>query len=112
MNAEIYYFSGSGNSLAVARDLATKRMGKLISIPCLMKRDRILPDADIIGIVFPGKLEEMVAGTATRLFTETVHRTEAISSGKSSGISSGKRMRSDYSRSALLSCRKKVVCTG
>ncbi|MBE3088383.1 MAG: hypothetical protein IMZ71_04645 [Chloroflexi bacterium] len=39
MNAEIYYFSGSGNSLAVARDLATKRMGKLTSIPSLLKRD-------------------------------------------------------------------------
>lgn len=53
MNAEIYYFSGSGNSLAVARDLAAKRMGKLISIPSLMNKDHILPDADVIGIVFP-----------------------------------------------------------
>ncbi len=50
---EIYYFSGTGNSLVVARDIAGKMNGNLISIPSTMDKDRITTDADIIGIVFP-----------------------------------------------------------
>lgn len=50
---EIYYFSGTGNSLVVARDIAEKMKGNLISIPSVMDKERITTDADIIGIVFP-----------------------------------------------------------
>ncbi len=50
---EIYYFSGTGNSLVVARDLARKLKGELISIPSVMDKERITTDADVIGIVFP-----------------------------------------------------------
>ncbi len=50
---EIYYFSGTGNSLVVARDIAEKMEGNLISIPSMMDKERIKTDADIIGIVFP-----------------------------------------------------------
>jgi ferredoxin len=50
---EIYYFSGTGNSLVVARDIAGKINGKLISIPTVMDRESIETDADVIGIVFP-----------------------------------------------------------
>ena len=50
---EIYYFSATGNSLAVARDLATKLSGDLVSIPALMGREKITTDADAIGLVFP-----------------------------------------------------------
>lgn len=50
---EIYYFSGTGNSLVVARDLAERMEGNLISIPSMMDKKRIRTDADIIGIVFP-----------------------------------------------------------
>ena len=53
MDAEIYYFSGSGNSLAVARDVAAVLAGKLISIGSLIDQDKIQPQAEIIGIVFP-----------------------------------------------------------
>ena len=53
MNAEIYYFSGTGNSFAVARDIAGKINGKLISIPSVMKEDKIKTNAEVIGIVFP-----------------------------------------------------------
>jgi len=53
MSAEIYYFSGTGNSLVVARDIIEKINGKLISIPSQMDKERIITDADIIGIVFP-----------------------------------------------------------
>ncbi|MBM4241433.1 MAG: hypothetical protein FJ150_07235 [Euryarchaeota archaeon] len=50
---EIYYFSGTGNSLAVARDIAGKTNGKLIPIASLMDKESIKTDADVIGIVFP-----------------------------------------------------------
>jgi ferredoxin len=50
---EIYYFSGTGNSLVVARDIAGKINGKLISIPSVIDRESIETDADVIGIVFP-----------------------------------------------------------
>ncbi len=41
MSVDVYYFSGTGNSLAVARDIAEKTNGKLISIPSVMSKDRI-----------------------------------------------------------------------
>jgi flavodoxin/ferredoxin len=50
---EIYYFSGTGNSLVVARDIAEKMNGKLISIPSVMDKKSIKTDADVIGIIFP-----------------------------------------------------------
>jgi len=53
LNTEIYYFSGTGNSLAVARDIAEKTNGKLLSIPSVMDNKSIKTDADVIGIVFP-----------------------------------------------------------
>jgi flavodoxin/Pyruvate/2-oxoacid:ferredoxin oxidoreductase delta subunit len=52
-NTEIYYFSGTGNSLVVARDIAERMEGDLISIASQMDKERITTDADIIGIVFP-----------------------------------------------------------
>lgn len=51
MGTEIYYFSGTGNSLAVARDIAEKMNGKLISIPSVIDKESIATDADAIGIV-------------------------------------------------------------
>ena len=53
MGTEIFYFSGTGNSLAVARDIADKTNGKLISISSIMGRESIETNADMIGIVFP-----------------------------------------------------------
>ena len=53
MNTEIYYFSGTGNSLVVARDIAEKINGKLIPVASLIKKEAININADIIGIVFP-----------------------------------------------------------
>ena len=53
MKTILYYFSGTGNSLQVAREIAAKLSGsELLSIPAVMKSDTI-PEADIIGIVFP-----------------------------------------------------------
>jgi flavodoxin len=48
-----FYFSGTGNSLAAARDIASKMNGVLTAIPSLNDRESITTDADVIGIVFP-----------------------------------------------------------
>lgn len=53
MSTVIYYFSGTGNSLIVARDIAAKMNGEMIPIPSVMDNDSITTDAEIIGIVFP-----------------------------------------------------------
>lgn len=53
MRTEIYYFSGTGNSLAVAKDIAEKTGGILIPIASLLDKKMITTDADVIGIIFP-----------------------------------------------------------
>ena len=50
---EMYYFTGTGNSLSVARMLATHLDGALIPIAALDDQDEILSEADVIGITFP-----------------------------------------------------------
>jgi flavodoxin len=49
----IYYFSGTGNSLAVARDVAAGLHADLIPVASVMSRDRIETDAEVLGFVFP-----------------------------------------------------------
>lgn len=53
MSAELYYFSGTGNSLVVARDLAAA-LGDatVIPIPQALAEGR-KPTADCVGIIFP-----------------------------------------------------------
>jgi len=53
VSIDVYYFSGTGNSLAVARDIAEKTRGNLKSIPAVMRKERIETDADTVGVVFP-----------------------------------------------------------
>jgi len=53
---KIYYFSGTGNSFAVAKDIAKKADAELISIPGAMYMDKIQVDAESIGIIFPSYL--------------------------------------------------------
>jgi ferredoxin len=53
MSIEIYYFSGTGNSFAVARDLAKKLNAKIINITLLAEQGKIITDADVLGFVFP-----------------------------------------------------------
>jgi ferredoxin/flavodoxin len=50
---DIYYFSGTGNSLIVARDIAQRIHAGLISIPSIISRQQIPIEKDAIGIVFP-----------------------------------------------------------
>ena len=53
MSIEIYYFSGTGNSLTVARDIAEKTHADLIPIASQVDKESITTHADVIGIVFP-----------------------------------------------------------
>jgi ferredoxin/flavodoxin len=53
MPTELYAFSGTGNSLAVARDIAGRLQAKLISIPTVMECQNLRSEADTLGIVFP-----------------------------------------------------------
>jgi ferredoxin/flavodoxin len=53
MEFEIYYFSGTGNSLAVAKDIVNKTDSKLIAIKDVIENETIKPDTDGIGIIFP-----------------------------------------------------------
>jgi ferredoxin/flavodoxin len=50
---EIYYFSGTGNSYAVARDLAVKLKAKIINIATMIDKENINSHADVLGFVFP-----------------------------------------------------------
>jgi ferredoxin len=59
MSFEIYYFTGTGNSLAVAKDIAAKIKGTLISIPAVMDKPSIKTDADNIGVVFPSYMAHL-----------------------------------------------------
>jgi ferredoxin len=53
VSTDLYYFSGTGNSLVVAKDIAEKINGKLISMPSVMREESVKPEANVIGIVFP-----------------------------------------------------------
>jgi ferredoxin/flavodoxin len=60
MKSNIYYFSGTGNSLAVARDLAKGLDdADLIPIPRVMHQKEITDNAHVIGIVFPVYFHDM-----------------------------------------------------
>jgi ferredoxin len=54
MSMEIYYFSGTGNSLHVARELQTRVPGtKLIPMVSLLNQDVIATHGETVGFVFP-----------------------------------------------------------
>jgi ferredoxin len=49
----IYYFSGTGNSLVVAKTIAKRLSATLVPIVSEMKKEAIPVEADVVGIVFP-----------------------------------------------------------
>ena len=53
MKAVIYYFSGTGNSLTIARDIAYALRGEVLSIATFKGDNRIPTDVDTVGIVYP-----------------------------------------------------------
>lgn len=50
---DIYYFSGTGNCLAVAKAVARHTGGRLISMASLAGQGAIQLDSDVIGLVLP-----------------------------------------------------------
>lgn len=54
MNTQIYYFSGTGNSLHIARELQ-KRLGNTDLIPMVgaMNSNKLATKADAVGFIFP-----------------------------------------------------------
>lgn len=59
MNTQIYYFSGTGNSLYIAKELAKKTEGVLIPVSSVTGSESIRSEADAIGIVFPVYYNEL-----------------------------------------------------
>ncbi len=53
MKTDIYYFTGTGNSLAAARGLAARLDARLAPVASLAGHERIDAESDVIGIVFP-----------------------------------------------------------
>jgi len=53
LTAVIYYFSGTGNSLFIARGIAGELGGEAVSIARLAREEKISPKAQIVGIVHP-----------------------------------------------------------
>ena len=54
MKTSLYYFSGTGNCLKVARDLSGKlENAEVISIPKAISNKQLATDADTIGIIYP-----------------------------------------------------------
>lgn len=91
MKTLIYYFTGTGNSLAVAKGLCI-RIGdcELISIASLIKDPGpIVPDADRVGIVCPlyfFGLPAIVAGFSSRLdLSKTEYVFSVVTMGGSGG---------------------------
>ena len=52
-DAVVYYFSGTGNSFAVARDIADRLDAELTSIAAVTRSEKVEPPAEVVGIVFP-----------------------------------------------------------
>lgn len=54
MAVTIFYFTSTGNSLQIARDLVNKiENSKLIPIVGAMHKEEIVPDSNVVGFVFP-----------------------------------------------------------
>ena len=72
--AEVYYFSGTGNSLVLAKLVAERLGGALIPIASVIDREKIEPAADVIGITFPVYYAD--APNIVRRFAEKLANTE------------------------------------
>ncbi len=59
MSTEVYYFSGTGNSLAVAQDLARSLQTTAKPIAAFRNRESITLQADKIGVVFPAYMAHL-----------------------------------------------------
>jgi ferredoxin len=74
MKTEIYYFSGTGNSLHVAREIQIRLPGsELVPVIPLLEQDCIKTPAKSIGIVFP--LQGPTVPAAIKRFLERIDLT-------------------------------------
>jgi ferredoxin len=71
---EVYYFSGTGNSLVLAKLVAERLGGDLIPIASVIDREKIELTADVIGIVFPVYYADLP--NIVRRFAEKLETTE------------------------------------
>jgi formate hydrogenlyase subunit 6/NADH:ubiquinone oxidoreductase subunit I/flavodoxin len=72
---EVYYFSSTGNSLAVAGDMAKGIDGNCISFVSVKNQENINTEADCIGLVFP-----LYDFKYPRIVEECVQKMEDLSS--------------------------------
>lgn len=75
MKTEIYYFTGTGNSLYVAQELnkVLSRQGELLPIARYQNDATVYSDAEVVGLVFPiymGSVHWIVAEFVKRLKLE------------------------------------------
>jgi len=112
MRAEVYYFTGTGNSLVVARDIAAGIGASLIPIPSVMGRGRIESDAEVVGLVFPiyyetfGGLPQIVKRFVGKLVDlESKYLFAVTTYGSASTIALGRLARLLESRGGRLSGR-------
>ena len=56
VKTKIFYFSGTGNSFILARDIAARLNAEMISIPKVIHDEKIYVDAQRMGVVFPSYL--------------------------------------------------------
>jgi ferredoxin len=77
MTTTLYYYSGTGNSLSVARDLAAKIEDcELISIANLRRASAIMAESEAVGFVFPlyfAGVPHIVADFVKRINLEKVN---------------------------------------
>lgn len=75
-NVQIYYFTGSGNSLYVAREIQKRFPGSdMIPIVSLLNKNTIRTNAGTIGIIFP--IHAMTVPIPVRKFIEKLDVTSA-----------------------------------
>ena len=95
MKANIYFFSGTGNSLAIAKDLANELSeasyeAETIPIASLIKETTININADTVGIVFPVYCSDMpsiVREFASKLVLNDAYIFAVATAGNSAGNS-------------------------
>jgi formate hydrogenlyase subunit 6/NADH:ubiquinone oxidoreductase subunit I/flavodoxin len=59
VSTEVYYFSGTGNSLSVAKDIAQIIHGTLVPMASAMNKRHAATDDDQIGLVFPAYMAQL-----------------------------------------------------
>jgi ferredoxin/flavodoxin len=78
MSTEVYYFTSTGNSLVVARDIAERTNGTLVSISSTRDKEQISTDAEVIGLVFPVYYASLGGSGLPRIVEHFVGKLQAI----------------------------------